>query len=133
MSVTVRSPRVGALPRALRQGRYILEPGGTLRAAVGPGADDRTYPSRAADLGPIEIERIWRLVRDSGLLDGASPYAIATPGDAWGSPTRVMAVVYVVTAERRATYAVPLEDPSPVAQNVWVIVDRLARLAGVPE
>lgn len=132
LEVTVRSPRAGEVPRAMRAGRYILEPGGSLRAAVGPGASHQTYPPRAADLAPIDVERIWRLVRDSGLLTDSSPYAISTPDDAWASASRAIAIVTLVIDGQRSTFAVPLEDPNPTPRNVAAIVDRLARLAGVP-
>ncbi len=132
LEITVRSSRTGEVPRALRAGRYILEPGGALRASVGQGATHGTYPPRSADVDPIEVERIWRLVRDSGLLIESSPYAISTPEDAWNSATRAMAVVTIVKQGQRSSFVVPLEDPNPTPRNIAVVVDRLARLAGVP-
>lgn len=134
LSVTVLSPpSVEMRPLSLRNARYILEPDGALRAALGPGVTPSVYPPRARQLPPHEVERTWRLVRDSGLLDEPSPYAISSLDGQLGSPTRVIAVVQIVGGETRRFRRVPLEDTHPTARGTRLVIERLARLAGIAE
>jgi hypothetical protein len=72
LAVTVRS-RPGSDPAHLnpshRPARYVMEADWILRAAIGPGASEDTFPPRTRQLSFEQVRRLWRDLRDSGLLE----------------------------------------------------------------
>ena len=124
----------GQLPRSLRPARYVIEADSCLRAAVGPDADATTFPARTRQLTAAEVDGLWRQLRDSGLLDPASPARIEGPepaAKAAGGSTRPTALVYASFGDYRTTARVVLDRGGTEALDAERIVDRLAALAGV--
>jgi hypothetical protein len=84
LSITVTGPQretmsaYDALPRALRPARYVLEADRVLRAAVGPGAKDESFPAETRRLTSVEVTQLWRLVGEAGLLDADHPYLVGS-------------------------------------------------------
>jgi hypothetical protein len=119
------------LPRSLRPGRYIVEADGALRAALGPGAEATTFPAQTRQLSPRQVDLLWRLVRDSGLLDATNPGRIEGPDEALRSPDRTTALFYVAYAGQRVTVRTLLDRSGEDALAAERVVDRLAEWAWV--
>jgi len=88
LAVTVRgtSPARAArggspapVPPGLRPARYVIEADGVLRAALGPGANDETFPAATRRLDPADLDRLWAIVARAGWLD-ADPQGVG-----WGA------------------------------------------------
>jgi hypothetical protein len=133
LAATVFSPRVplpeSGLPRSLRPARYIVEADGVLRAAQGPTSPG--FPPRVRQLAPREVDQLWRLLRDSGLLDEANPGRISDPEDAVRSGDRTTALVFVSYSDRRTTLRILLDRSTQDAIEAERLVDRLAELSWV--
>jgi hypothetical protein len=124
------SPRVAAtLPRALRPARYIVEPDGSLRAASGPAARAATFPPLARTLTPRQMDQVWRLVRDTALLDPANPARVEDPLTLELSPSHTTATLYIAFADRRTSLRLLLDRGSADALSAEQIADHLAALA----
>ncbi|MEM7576900.1 MAG: hypothetical protein AAF328_05425 [Planctomycetota bacterium] len=84
-----------AAPRAKhrRPAHYVLEPDGTFRAALGPGAQNGLLPPVTARLDPVEIDEIWQLTAP---LLPPSPIATTAMADE-------LEIQTTVTAHRRTT------------------------------
>ncbi len=52
---------------AMRSARYIIEPGGTLRASFGEGSDGLTYPPITRGVHGSTLDAIWDRVRSMDL------------------------------------------------------------------
>lgn len=133
-AATVYSPksmREAALPRSLKPARYIIEADGVLRAAVGPGATVETYPGQTRQLTPRQFDSIWRLVRDSGMLDPGNPSRVDDPETIQREPGRTTALVYIGYGERRTTLRIVLDRTSEGAASAEKVIDKLAELAWV--
>lgn len=131
LDVLVRSPIASTtdLPRALRPGRYIVDPGGVLRAAVGAGATRQTYPPHTRQLSSSQIEALWRAVRDSGFLDSANPAQVDDPDTLAGSTTRTTATIEVFGLSRPVAVRVALDRGGATSIAAEQLVDELAGLA----
>jgi hypothetical protein len=117
-------------PRPLRPARYVLEPDLVLHAAIGDGLDETTFPPQTRRLQQRHADRLWRLVRDSGLLDPGSPQRLDAAENYAPRPDRTTAVLTVSYAGARRSYRVLLDqegDSGPGRQ----VVDDLAALAWV--
>lgn len=139
LTITVMGPvRAGgdlayaSIGAKLRPGRYIIEPDRSLRAALGPAADDSAYPPRTRRLSATEMDELWSLVKSSGVL------AEDQAGSASRAPSLDMVAgrtVYVVTTRAmggRRMVVVDVEpEASPIAVGVQPLVERVARLAWV--
>lgn len=68
------------VPPGLRPARYVMEADGVLRAALGPGATDDTFPAATRRLDPADLDRLWVIVARAGWLD-AEPQGVA-----WSAP-----------------------------------------------
>ena len=121
--------RPADLPRSLREGRYVMESHGSLRYGAGERA--LPFPGRTRQLSPHQMDQLWRLVRDSGLLDPEHPAVVENPGSIAASPDRGMAVIYVVFGGERRTLRVLLDRTGAGATEAERIIDRLAELAWV--
>jgi hypothetical protein len=135
LAVTVYSPVsakiAGALPRALRPARYVVEPDGTLRAApTTPAPAARAaFPPRARTLTPRQMDQIWRLLRDTALLEPTNPARVEDPGAVELSPDRTTATLYIAFADRRTSLRLLLDRGSEDALSAERIADHLAALA----
>lgn len=134
MAATVFAPRVALpdveLPRAFMPGRYIIEADGVLRAGQGDGP---AFPRRVRQLTPRQSDQLWRLVRDSGLLDEANPNRVSDPDSLVRSGDRTTALLYIAYAGNRATVRVAMDRSNADAFAAERIVDQLAELAWVKD
>jgi hypothetical protein len=134
MAATVFSPArlSGAdLPRSLKPARYVIEADGVLRAATGSAADATTFPGQTRQLTPGEFDSLWRLLRESGLLDSNSPLRVPDPETLVRAPDRTTALIYVSYGGERRTLRVPLDRVGEGALATERVVDRLAEWAWV--
>lgn len=118
---TVRGSSIGA-------GHFMVEPGGTFRVGgLAPGRrQEEVTPGRWRDLSPEEVQGLWTLVRDSGILDTAREAAVGSGADL---PRQgVIADISVAYAGARRTVRRELDGPS-ADRGARSIVDRLAALA----
>ena len=116
-------------PIELQPSHYILEPGGALRAATGPGAQDR-YPPFVTRLQPHEVERLWRLIRDSGLLEEDNPIRVSA-SEQFTIPGRTNAELVVTFQGERWRFRTTLESGTLESTAVRRIVNQLAAEAHV--
>lgn len=116
-------------PRDFRPARYILRADGRLHAQVGPRSHER-YPPFVTRLQPREIERLWRIVRDSGLLEEGNPIRVSA-SDEFTIPGRTNAEVSVSFLDEHWHFRTTLESGTPESAAVRRIVDRLAQEAFV--
>jgi hypothetical protein len=136
LAATIFSPNVAheaRLPRSLRPARYIVEPDGSLRAAIGPGADATTYPGRTRQLTPAQFDSLWRNVRQSGLLDPDNPSREDDPEVLTRSTDRTTALVYVGFEGRRITLRILMDRTSPGSVEAEKLIDRLAEWAWIKD
>lgn len=134
VAATVFGPKAALpdaeLPRSLKPGRYIIESDGVLRASQG---GDSLFPPRVRQLTPRQSDQIWRLLRDSGLLDETNPNRINDPESLVRSGDRTTALLYVAYAGTRTTLKVALDRSNADAVAAERIVDHLADLAWVKD
>jgi hypothetical protein len=116
-------------PRDFRPARYILRADGRLHAQIGPRSHER-YPPFVTRLEPREIERLWRIVRDSGLLEEGNPIRVSA-SDEFTIPGRTNAEVSVSFLDEHWHFRTTLESGTPESAAVRRIVDRLAQEAFV--
>lgn len=116
--------------RPLRPARYVLDPDLVLHAAVGDDLDETTFPPQTRRLRQQSADRLWRLVRDSGLLDPGSPQRLDAAETYTPRPDRTTAVLTVSYAGVRRSYRVLLDDHGDSGPGREV-VDELAELAWV--
>ena len=136
LAATVYSPKGMAgvkLPRSLRAARYIVEADGVLRAGLGPGAQATTYPGQTRRLTAREFDALWRMVRESGLLDSASAWRVDDPEGITRASDRTTALVYVGYEGKRTTLRMLLDRSGPEAVAAERLIDRLAEWAWVGE
>lgn len=128
LAITVIAPARGAvqpatLPRGLRPARYILEPDGTLRVALGAGATRATYPFPTRIISDAGRAEIWSRSKTLGLLDVDSPFR-ASQSEAGGDPVPPLARIVAAqnippsnTPPNTTADAAPAapKTPSPVA------------------
>lgn len=130
LSVTVTGPELGrggisayeALPRALRPARYVLEADHVLRAAVGPGARDESFPAETRRLTSAEIAQLYRLVGETGLLDADHPNLVGSvpvpksiekPVGNAEMPDRDLRTVYIVSLHAHDKRRTLMMEASP--------------------
>ncbi|VAX36284.1 hypothetical protein MNBD_PLANCTO03-298, partial [hydrothermal vent metagenome] len=138
LSVTVLGPasetaEIAETPRALRPGRYIVGPDGVLRAAVGPGATPRVFPRQTRQLDETQRQRLWRVVVNTGLLDGITLTAIDNTETFFPNRNRPTALVYVRQGGESSHFAVRLPVGDAESPEVVRLLDELAELAWIPE
>jgi hypothetical protein len=138
LSVTVFNPTAtgdaaAALPRPHRPARYIVLPDAILRASVGTGSWTGTFPPETRQLSEAQYRDLWRLTRNSGLLDPDSTARIPTSDRYLPREGRPVAVLDVTTGGRRVSSRVNLDATSPEAGATETVIDRLAELAWIRE
>lgn len=94
-----------AMARGISPAWYIVEPDGTLRAALGEPVDRSPVPPRVRMLTPGERARVWAAVRRAGWLP--------SPGDA--AMDRDAAVVEVSAPISEGEPAEPAQPAQPAA------------------
>jgi hypothetical protein len=131
LAMTVYAPagtRPGQLPRSLKPARYIVEPDGALRA------DARTksvpYPPMSRRLAPEQMDQLWRMLRESALLDPANPARVDDPAGV-APADRSLATVYISYFSTRRTLRIPLDRSSETALAGERLADRLAEWAWI--
>lgn len=134
LAVTVFAPEVtpeaiSALPRSVRPARYVIEPDGVLRAAVGPGADSDVFPARTRRLSDRQRAQLWRLVRDQGLLARDHPARISTDRTYLPVPDRRAVLIEMAAADQRRFLELHADDRAADPSIVLALTDRLAELA----
>ncbi len=131
LAVTVYAPPAeGERPaRWARPAQYIVEPDGSLRAAIGEGAVAASYPARTRTLDHRQVERLWRLLEDSALLRPDHPFRIASAESFVPLPDRPVAVISVSREGRREIVAVSVDADDADGEAARQLVDRLAGLA----
>lgn len=137
LSITVVAPGVDetaltTLTRAEKPARYIVEPDSVLRAASGPGATPMVFPGQTRTLNEAQLRRIWRLVRETGLLDSGSITQIPTTETFFPPPGRSTALISITANGQVRAFAVrlPVGDPPSVATTQ--LIDAVAELAWIP-
>jgi hypothetical protein len=138
LGITVLSPasdpaQIDATPRPQRPARYIVEPDGVLRAAIGPGATPRVYPGRTRRLDTEQVQRLWRLASNTGLLDGDTLTRIDNTETFFPSRERTTALVHIRQGGEGRHFAVRLPVGDAESPAVLQLIDQLAELAWVPE
>jgi hypothetical protein len=134
LAATVLTPpeaRLSRLPRSLRPARYIVEPGGMLRASVGPGASTTTYPGETRQLTPREFDALWREVRSSNLLSPGNPARVNDPEAIARSSDRATALIYIGYADHRVTLRIILDRSTPESVTGERLIDDLAELSWI--
>lgn len=127
--VYTAAPAAPGTPRARRPARYIVEADEVLRVAVGQGAGRETYPPPTRVLTVTQMERLWVLVRDSGLLERENRYLLPSP--AWDSTDPVAAEIDVGYRGGRAHLLVPLDGADAESIEAERLVDELAALSWI--
>lgn len=139
LSVTVATPDPNRDPSTLarwqRPARYIVEPGGSFRASVRPGARVDAFPPPIRTLSRAQIETLWASVRaDSWMSEPpAGSKAVASPEVETMPPEiqRRSALVWISAAGMRRGVVVPLAAGSPESDAAARLIDQLAELAWV--
>ena len=113
LAITILGPatdpaEIDATARPLRPARYIVEPDGVLRAAIGPGATPRVYPGQTRQLDAGQMQRLWRLTAGTGLLDGDTLTRIDNTETFFPSRERTTALVYARQGGAGSHFAVRL-------------------------
>jgi len=138
LSITVVGPSsaetdIDSLPRAERPARYLVEPDGVLRAAIGPGATPRVYPRQTRQLDQAQVQRLWRLVGETGLLEPTTLTRIDNTEIFFPQRSRPTALVYIRQQGTGSHFAVRLPVGDAESAMVAQLVDQLADLAWVPK
>ena len=118
------------IPLARRPTRYVIEPDRMLRAAVGSGASEETFPPETRRLSESEFQSLWSMLRGSSLVQNGHP---ATVGRAPQAASIGAATVYVVSFSidgDRRTLALEAEPNAAAnAPDAAALVERLGGLA----
>ncbi|MBK7403703.1 MAG: hypothetical protein IPJ41_03475 [Phycisphaerales bacterium] len=138
LSITVMGPaatleEATAAPRPQRPARYIIEPDGILRAAVGPGATPRVFPGQTRQLDDAQIERLWRLTTNTGLLEPDTLARVENTETFFPSRDRPTALLYIKEDGHTASYAVRLPIGDAESPAVTQLIDEIAAMAWIPE
>jgi hypothetical protein len=136
LAATVYSPdsmSEAKLPRSLRGARYVVEADGALRAATGEDLKNKTFPGQVRQLSPREFDTLWRVVRESGLLDPESAWRVENPEQITRAPDRTTVLIYIACDGRRTTLRLLLDRANPDSVAAERLVDRLAQWAWVRE
>ena len=107
--------------------RFIVEPDGTLRTAVGPGVSEDLYPSRLRELSSAQMLSLWRVVRNQGLITAETTHGrTSAPDNAEISRSGAIDYISIQALGDRVTIAVPVSELSRVGEGARRLV-RLLR------
>jgi hypothetical protein len=133
LDITVQGPAEPTLPRAQRPARYIVEPDGVLRVGVGEGVSEDYYPPQTRQLTHNNVDRLWRLIRDSSILAPDNPDRIR-PGRPLGMAQPRPAAQIIVTFGGTTNYfRVLLDGETPGSESGLRLIDHLAGLAWIEQ
>lgn len=121
------------LPVPERPGRYLVEPDGVLRAAIGPGATPRVYPRQTRRLNEAQVQRLWRLTVETGLLEPGTLTRIDNVETFFPQRSRPTALVYIRWSGEDSHHAVRLPVGDAESDEVASLIGELAALAWVEE
>jgi hypothetical protein len=116
----------GGSGRVSGPARYIIEADGCLRAARDVAAGATTFPGRTKQLAAAEVDRLWRQLAASGLLERDAPGRMEGPEEALIPGPRPVALIYVSWDGKRQTVRVVLDRSTPEAMEAERVVERLA-------
>jgi hypothetical protein len=128
-TVFTASPPEPGTPRARRPARYIVEADETLRTATGQGSGRDTFPPPTRTLTAGQMERLWVIVRESGLLEPGNRYLLASP--ARGASDPVAAAIDIAYRGGRAHLLIPLDGADAESIAAERLVDELAALSWI--
>lgn len=116
--------------RSRRPARYLLETGGVLRAEVGTTQPRRVYPGVTRRLTSGQVDGVWRLLSESGLLAEESTGRVSGEGVTRPSRGQTTALVTARYAGVTRSFRATLGEGGDDSRRAEEIVDRLASLAG---
>lgn len=118
-------------PRAMRPGRYHVEPGGVLRASQVATSTVSALPPIARTLNADQLNQVWRLVRAGGLLDSPEATLGAVPAlESRTLDSRVsVASIECVADGRRRVVQVELDRSTTEAIGAERLIEQLAELS----
>lgn len=128
-TVYAPAPADGATPRARRPARYIVEADATLRTSIGQGSGADTFPPPTRVLSTRQSDRLWALLRDSGLLEPGNRYLLPAP--VTEAPGTLAAAIDVTYRGGRAHLLVPLDGADAESLAAERLVDELAALSWI--
>lgn len=109
--------------------RFTVGPDGSLRAAFGPAAPTQAYQPLVRRLTRRNMDQLWRLVRDSGLVDEANPAKLGPGDSAQPAPGRAAAIVRIGYAGRHETLRIYLDRVGEDSDAAMALIERLELLA----
>jgi hypothetical protein len=127
LSVVVYStaPSTPTTAPARRPARYIVEPDWLLRAAVGPGCTETTYPAGVRQLTRAELGELWKLCQSAGLTSDNTEGRLRSPTQ-FDAPTRGTTYLISVTeSQHRRTFAFETGATAPQRK----LIEQLAKLS----
>lgn len=112
LGLTVFGPDNAVKRGGQRPARYLVEPDGWLRAAVGPGADETVHPPRARWLTDAERDELWSRVRATGLDSVERPLRLDNPEGFMPPAGRRVYLIELTAGGRRVAAAMPEGEPA---------------------
>ncbi|MBC6954428.1 MAG: hypothetical protein DYG93_10785 [Leptolyngbya sp. PLA2] len=135
LSVTVLSSarsiaETDRLPPRSRPACYLVEPDGSFRVAVGPAASPKVFPPLARTLTREQVDRVWSLARDAGVLDADHPGRVQNV-ETFVRPAgnATVALVYAGFAGSQRHVAVALDGDHAEPAALVPLIDELNALA----
>lgn len=132
-----RSGPLSAVPREVRPGRYVMEPDRQLRAALGTGATEQSFPPVTRRLSAEQVSELWTLTNANGLMNADHPAKAAqlpTFDGTWDG-SKLAKSTYILVAHangQRRVLMIDAEDAgAPGNAEARAIVGRLAEWAWV--
>lgn len=125
-------PAIDALPRSMRPGRYVVEPDRQLRAALGAGATDASFPPPTRRLTQNNLADLYRLCRAADLFNPKHPNLASSPPD---PETIIGKTVYAITTHAREKRVLVVMEAEPElsdgAKKAQPVIEWLAGQAWV--
>lgn len=123
---------VAAIPVSHRPARYVFEADWILRAAIGYGARETTFPPQTRQLTQAEIAELWSTLRASGLLDPEHPAIVSAPPEPEEIIGRTQYVVSYQVAGLRRTLVVDAGLPPAASPSSETGAPAATSAAGTP-
>jgi hypothetical protein len=118
------------MPVATRPARYVVEADRILRAAVGSGSVEETFPDQTRQLTQAQFDDLWMTLKTSSLVSNDNPSQVGRAPTIPSLGNRTVYVVEFSIGGDRRTLAIDA-DPTPGlgAEDVKKLVEKLAALA----
>jgi len=117
--------------RGRRPARYVVEADRGLHAGEGRGVTPEYYPPLTRRLTKMQMDELWRVVRDSPIPADATTERAGTVFAA--APDQPVAKLGLVLEHKWVYVETPLDGATPQARAVESLADYLAELAWVEE